>query len=118
MFPDTHDGPASLLKKAVDLGVTTPVPGYLPLPVLDIGFRRNAVHRASMPETAVNKDGNTGGDKGEIGSARQSTIEPVAQAGAPERMAESDFDGRIRAADSGHASASLLGSHIVGRSLH
>ena len=66
MFPDSDDSPTGLPEKATGTQVATPVCRELFRPPRSVTFRRCSVSRTPMPETTINKDRDSCGQKENI----------------------------------------------------
>ncbi len=69
VFPYAYNVPASLLELAVGVQVALLDGEDLSPPPVAMCFGPSAMNRASMPEAAVNEDGNTSRTKDDIGAA-------------------------------------------------
>lgn len=71
MLPQPDDSPACGAEGAFDNGVALSVATKFGEPVCTVAARLAAVLWATVPETAVNEDGETCVAKGEIGAAEE-----------------------------------------------
>ena len=71
MFPCSKHEPAALGKQAVTAGVALPIGGDLGLPPVGVRLRRDGVHGATVPETAVHLHGEPGTREDDVGPTGQ-----------------------------------------------
>jgi|SRR5579883_469313 hypothetical protein len=80
--PDTNNRPAQRPQSLVSVGVSRAVGLDLFAPKVRIAFGPRGVFRTAMPETAIDKDGNSGAGKDNIGNSarlrQQLYVQPIA----------------------------------------
>jgi hypothetical protein len=89
MLPQPDDGPACGAEGAFDCGVALSVAAKFGEPVCTVAARLSAVLWATVPETAVNEDGEALAPKDEIGVASHGLVPaPAGDAGGAQDRSE------------------------------
>jgi len=116
VLPQPDDGPACGAEGAFDIVVALSVAAEFGEPVCAVAARLAAVLRATMPEAAVNEDGEALAPKDEIGMAWHGLVSaPAGDAGSAEDGNQLQLGGFVAArADRGHDLAALLLCEYVG----
>ena len=86
VFPNSNDLPARSLQCEVGLLIALDVLGELLDPSLPVGLGHRSMGRARMPETTVDKHGNSLAGEGDVDPAPggiDTMVDPVAQAALP-----------------------------------
>ena len=79
MLPNPNHVPSTLAQNPVVPPITGLVRVYLPTPILRIGLRPSAVFRATVPEAAVDKNGQADRGQDEVRAAGQRLVTPPAR---------------------------------------
>jgi hypothetical protein len=74
MFPQPHYAPSPLSQLEINASVAAPIPDDLAFPVFLIGAGHPAMRRATMPETAIDKDDDPRAWEREVGFAREGQV--------------------------------------------
>lgn len=116
VFPDAEHMPAVSSQETADLTVTRLVAVDLESPESGVLTGPDAMQRATVPETAIDKDGQAQLGKHEVRFAGQRVMSaPAADVGFSENMDQAQFRGAVAvAAHLGHESGTFGGSEVVG----
>lgn len=74
VLPDPDDSPASIAQQLVVVAITVDVTLKLGVPVLAVAAWAGSVSGASVPEAAVDEDGQSGAGEDDIGSDRPDAV--------------------------------------------
>ena len=103
MFPDTDWQPTEFNQRFVVAAVSGNIAVQLRFPPCPVGFRQYPVVRATVPETAIEKHGDTCPCEYHVGGTGKSTqMLPESQAETVQFTAQTDLAGRIAPGHTSH----------------
>jgi hypothetical protein len=112
MLPDANHLPASLLELAICVSISAPIRLDLLAPEGGVGFRPAGMHRAAVPEAAVDEHSYACRTEDDVDApsaiGQHWTIDPVPQATTMKLSSQLDLGGRVAPPRSSHALAGGL----------